>query len=478
MLMLIPIAATGCRSTEQEGLPTATPDIALLETRTEAQLAARLTAIAPSPTASPLPTDVPDTPVPTVEPTETPTPLPTGFVPPFVLVRGQPNEAANIVVPEWAEPASVLTHFTEPLSFYSVRWSQDGSRLYFVSSHDFAYSRGNERNVFAMRPDGAELAMITGENLPPEDAQGPFVVVRGRVTGAAGSCKVTAQGMAGLVDADGITGQFVLEGVPEQAAWVRAICQGDSITYQGSLDLNLAAAPGPVEIPVSAGGSGWRDVSSSPDGQRFVGTYYEWSLDDNDEVIYQLQGSLYDLDTGEYAVLEFPEGMTFHGASWSPDGERIVGGLSDEEKAYLWLWDTQGVSLGELLQVENPEDQILTIVRPVWSQDGAWIAYELHRWYWWANERFRTDLVVASADGQTVNPLVETEWGWHTTHLSWGSGAERVFFQYFQSEVDMGGLMPARADVFSVDVESRETTRWTEDGASYLPAVHPSADGF
>ena len=113
---------------------------------------------------------------------------------------------------------------------------------------------------------------------------------------------------------------------------------------------------------------------------RLVGTRYQWSLDEQGEVIYELQGVLYDLESGQYGTLEIPEGMSFHGGAWSPDGSRIVGGLSDEEAAYLWQWDPQGVSLGELYRIDNPEGHMLSIVRPVWSPGGTWLAVELQRW--------------------------------------------------------------------------------------------------
>ncbi|MHB1318667.1 MAG: hypothetical protein ACYCYF_08635, partial [Anaerolineae bacterium] len=155
LLALFCIAAAACTPPMAEATPT--PDIALLETRTEAQLAARLTAIAPVPTMSPTPTVGPPTPLPTPRATLTPTPVPTAFAPPLVIIHKLPNETHNVIVPAWAGTESVLTRFTEPVSIYSVRWTSDGQRLILVSSHDFAFSRSNERNVFVMRADGAEL---------------------------------------------------------------------------------------------------------------------------------------------------------------------------------------------------------------------------------------------------------------------------------------------------------------------------------
>jgi len=469
---LLSIILGGCAPAEAGTEPMATPDIALLETRTEMQLAARLTAIAPAPTPSPVPTHTSAAPQAERQATNTPTPPPVAFVPPLVIVSRSTNDAGNVVVPAWAGEEAVLTHFADPMSIYALRWTNAGDRLALVSSHDFAYSRDNERNLFLMRADGAELEMITGDYVAPEDAPGPFLTLQGRVEGSAGPCRVTAQGMGSLVDVDA-AGAFTLEGVPESAAWVRAVCQGDSVTYQGTTDLNLAEQAGPVVITVQPAGQGWRDVSFSPDDARLVGTRYQWSLDEQGEVIYELQGVLYDLESGQYGTLEIPEGMSYHGGAWSPDGSRIVGGLSDEEAAYLWQWDPQGVSLGELYRIDNPEDQMLSIVRPVWSPGGTWLAFELHRWYWWSGEKFRSDLWRIGPDGQNAAPVLEVEWGWHATHASWNAAEDTLFYQLYTSERDLGGLMPAEANIWSVSLETQAAVQLTEDGASYLPAVRP-----
>lgn len=469
------ILFAGCTAPES-GEITPTPDIALLETRTEAQLAARLTAIAPIPTATLTPTPAPPTPIPTPVPTLTPTLVPTVSAPPLVIVKELPNGSANIIVPDWAGEEVVLTHFIEPMSFGAVRWLPDGEHIGFTSSHDFVFSRDYENNVFVMRADGSEQRMVTGQYARPEDAVGPFVALAGRVEGASGFCRVTAQGMASLVDTDE-TGAFVIEGVSQEATWARAVCQGDVGILQGSVDLDLSGGAGEIVIAVSSGGQGWRDISFGPDGERFLGTHYQWRLDDAGEVVYELAGVLYDSATGEYGRLELPEGMAFHGAAWSPSGERIVGGLSDEETAYLWEWDAQGVSVGDLYRIENPEDQILTITRPTWSSDGSSIAFELHRWYWWSGQKFRTDLMTVDAEGQNASALVEAEWGWHATNPTWGMRGASVFYQLYASEIDLGGLMPERADIWSVNVESLETVHWTEDGGSFLPAVRPRPGG-
>ncbi|MGI6368330.1 MAG: TolB family protein [Anaerolineae bacterium] len=476
VLTLLLLAMAGCGQPSDDAEPTATPDIALLETRTEAQLAARLTAIAPEPT--PTATEVAPliTPEPTARPTATPTPAPTVMAPPLLIVNVLQNGSANIVVPGWAGVESVLTHYAETMSISALHWLAGSDLVTYVSSHEFAYSRTNETNVFSMRADGSEQHMITGQYLPPDQASGPFVSLHGRVEGAAGVCHVVAQGMASLVDTDD-TGAFVLEGVSQSAGWARAVCPQDERVYQGSVSIDAAVPDQEIVITVAPEGQGWRDASFAPDGQRFVGTFYRWKLDDQGEVRFELQGLLYDTAEGEYGRLEIPEGKTFHGAAWSPDGERIVGSLTDEEMAYLWQWDAQGASVGELYHMENSEEEVLTFMNAAWSADGAALAFEVHRWYWWSPEKFRTDLWRVDANGENASALLEVDWGTHATRPSWGAMGTTLFYQLSTSETDLGGLMPTEADIWAIKTDTMETVRWTEDGKSFLPAVRPDG-GF
>jgi hypothetical protein len=320
-----------------------------------------------------------------------------------------------------------------------------------------------------MRADGTGLTMVTGDYLAPDEALGPYVTISGRVEGAQGPCRVTAKGLGTSVETDAES-RYLLEGVSQTANWVRAVCPSEAGTYQGSAELT----PGAVEvaIPVALRGQGWRDISLAPDGQRYVATRYRWRQE-NGEIIYDVEGVIRDVEGNEYAILPLPEGMRFHGASWSPDGQRIVGGISDEESTYLWLWDANGVSIDGLYKMDNPEDQFLSFERPVWSPDGATVATELHVWYWWSGERFRTDLVRVSADGQTIAGVIQSDWGGHATHISWGSDGKSLFYQYHTSDTDTGDLIPASANIRSVPLDNPVATEWTTDGTSYLPAVRP-----
>lgn len=477
LIGLLGLAAVSC-APRMSDIVTPTPDYAALEALTEERLAARLTAQAPWPTETPTLTPTPLTPLappgesaPDVTPTPTATPVP----PVLVHVRKVENDITNIVAPsEGGGDDSILTYFPEPLSITALTWSKDGTWLAFASSHAFFRSRQYERNLFLMRPDGSELRMVTGEYMDPADAPGPYVELSGVVENGSGLCTVYAQGATNPVETDASQGYaYTLIGVSQAATWARAICQDGEATYQGDVDLNLAQTSQGIAIPVTATGQGWRDVSMAPDGVRLVSTLYQWERDEQGARTYTVRGALLNLETGELAWLEIPEGKSFQGADWSFDGERIVGGLADEEGAYLWQWDPLGKSVGSLVTLENPEDEYLTIVRPRWSPRETGIAFELHRWYWWGDPRFRTDLMLLKPGEETPTALVTSEWGQHATHASWAATGMVVFYQRQSVEGDIGPGLPAQADIWLVSLQDAASAPWTDDGASYLPAARP-----
>jgi hypothetical protein len=392
----------------------------------------------------------------------------------LVYVLKGANDTTNIIAPSiGAGDNGVLTHFPEALSIDALVWSKEGDWLALAGSHAFIRSRQNERNIFFMRPDGSELRMVTGEYLDPAHAPGPYVTLEGVVEGGSGVCRVIAQGAVSPVETDETQGfAFALTGVPQEAAWARAICQDGADTFQGDIDLALQAVE-PVAIPVQAKGQGWRDVSLAPDSLRLIGTFYEWELDEEGARRYRVRGAIYDLESNALSWLDLPEGMDYYGADWSFDGERIVGGLANEEAAYLWEWDAQGRSVGAMLTLDNPEDEFLTIVRPRWSPQDTGVVFELHRWYWWADPKFRTDLMLLEPDQEEPIPLVVSPWGQHVTHAAWAATGMVVFYQSYAQEGDIGPVLPPYADIWSVPIEEPTPAPWTDDGLSYLPAIRP-----
>ncbi len=480
LLALAALAVAACAPAIDAPL-TPTPDIAELEARTEERLAARLTAQAPLPTETPTPTPTVATPTPLFKPpspTATPRPTATPVAPAVVFVQKGQDQTTHVVAPGLnGGDNGVLTHFPEPLSIDALVWSKEAEWLAFAGSHAFIRSRNNERNLFLMRPDGSEMRMVTGEFLDPADAPGPFVVLEGAIEGARGVCRVMAQGAASPVGTDEEQEfAFVLTGVPQEALWARAICTDGADTLQGDIALDLEEEPNPIAIAVAAQGQGWRDVSLAPGSTRMVGTHYAWDLDEEGSRRYQVRGAIFDIESGEILWLETPEGMTFHGADWSFDGERIIGGLAGEDAAHLWEWQPTGESVGSMLSIDNPEDEILAIVRPRWSPRETGIVFELHRWHWWGDPRFRTDLMLLEPGQEDARELFISAWGHHATHAAWGASGKTVFYQSYTLEEDTSPGLPPYADIWYISIQEPEPGPWTDDGASYLPAVRPYAE--
>jgi len=173
------------------------------------------------------------------------------------------------------------------------------------------------------------------------------------------------------------------------------------------------------------------------------------------------------------AGLELPPEMILNGLDWSPTDDRLAGALTEESGTGLWLWNAQGALLGPLVEIPNPNEEILSAQNPAWSPDGSQVAFELRRWYWWGGNTYKTELMVVSADGKDLHPLVETDWGMHATAPSWSSDGGTVYYQLstgapeddFQSKMD--------GNIWSIDLPDSEPVHWTEGGASYLPAAHP-----
>ena len=447
------------------------PDHAALGTRP----ATGLTAKAPVATWRPNSTRVPSTRAagPSPMPSATPTPTAAASASRFLLayVRVGQNESANIVLYDQArEREEMLTHFTEPLSMVDLIWAVDAQWLAFVSAHDFIHSRRNERNVFLMRPDGTDLRMVTGEYLNPEEAPGPYAPLRGRVVGGKGSCLVCAQG-ASPVTADE-KGEFELLGVPVSAKWARAVCQDEELVLQG--DVDLAAAGGglaPVSIVVQPSGQGWRQVSLSGDGRTFGGTFYSWEAHQDGKREYLYRGLLCDLQGRHLRELPLPPGTTLMGLDWSPTSDAIAGALTGEKAAWLWLWEASGTSRGALLEIPNPESEILSAAHPAWSPDASQVVFELRHWFWWGERQHKTNLAVVSATGADLRTLVETEWGVHARHPSWTPDGSRVFYELSVEAPGEGPEHGAGGEIWSVAVAEPTPALWRGDGASYLPAA-------
>ena len=420
------------------------------------------TRVSPTPAASP-------TPVPSATPT--PTSSPEGTPSLLAYVRVGQDQAANVFLyDEAGDREEALTHFAEPLNMVDLTWAGDGEWLLFVSAHDFIHSRSNERNVFLMRPDGTDLRMISGEYVDPEEAPGPYASLRGRVVGGNGSCLVCAQG-ASPVTADE-KGEFELLGVSVSSSWVRAVCQVDGQVLQGDADLSAEGEVlAPVSVTVAPGGQGWRQASLSREGRTIGGTFYRWEADEEGERRYSHQGVLFDLQGRSRHELVLPPDTTLMGLDWSPTSDAVLGALTGEEAAWLWLWEGTGASRGALLEIPNPESEILSAAHPAWSPDGSLAVFELRHWFWWGERKRKTSLAVVSASGENLRILAETEWGVHARRPSWTADGSRVFYELSVEEQGEGPEHTTAGEIWSIAIAERTPTLWRGDGASYLPAA-------
>jgi Tol biopolymer transport system component len=475
VLLSISCAACG-RLTSASPKPT--PDYPALETRAAVELVARLTARAPTATPVPTPEEIEPTPTSPIVamPTMTITPEPAFFDPSTMLayVRQGADQATNIVMHDIGfRTEELLTHFVEPQNIHDLKWSRDGQWLIFISSHNFVRSRNGERNIFMIQPDGTGLRMITGAHIDPEQAPGPYVALRGTVTGAEGSCLVYAQGASSPITTNA-DGSFELGGVPVSARWARAVCQVEDRVRQGDVDLSAVGdAFGLVNIEVAARGEGWRSVSLSYDGTRLAAVHYTWSHNDEGERVYTYDGALYDLDGNLLGTLELPEGTTLISLDWSPVEDKLVGALRGAKSTSLWQWDVAGKSLGGLIEIEDAEDTILTAAHPVWSPDGSQVAFELRCQYWWGDAKYRTDLLLVPATGGEVRVLLESEWGVDARYPAWTADGSSLYYQVSEGEPGQSYLEKTTGSIWWLPIADPAPAPWASDGISYMPAAGP-----
>jgi len=444
-----------------------------------AKLAATLTAKAP-PTATRTPAPVRPTSTAVPRPTATPTLAiqtpESGEQLAYVRILG--DGSTNVAMSDEGQQSELLlTHFIEPQNMCDLDWQPDGQVLVFVSAHDFVHSRANERNVFVMRADGTGLRMVTGDYVDPQVASGPYVTLRGTVTGCAGAALVSAQGVPAPVATDA-TGAFELIGVPVSARWARAVCPGGPQVLQGDTDLALVEGENaPLSLEVHATGQGWTQAALAPDGITMAGVAYRWVLNVEGKQEQTGTAVLQNLATGESRELVLPEGADITSVVWAPTGEVLIGALTTSKGASLHRWDAQGNDLGELLALTNPDDTIYSIHDVTFSPAGDRLAFSRKSWDWWGEERYKTDVMVASADGQNPVVVVESEWGTAATHPTWTNDGQTLYYQ--SAAAGPGdGCAPAEGNILRVrlpaegmDIPAPEA--WRADNMSSLPAVRP-----
>ncbi len=479
--LCLALCCTACAQLYRD--PTPTPDYAALETRVASSLRATLTAKAPpTATRTATPTAEPSTPTPNLSQTPTLTPTSTDVPRDDLLAYVQQAEdgVMNVLLQNLGRNETTrLTHFLEQRHLYDLSWSKDGMWLIFVSAREFMYSRQNERNIYAMRADGTELRMITGDYMDPDTAPGPYVTLRGQIVGGQGACRVCAQGATSVVVSDE-DGRFVLPGVPASAAWARAVCQLNGDAWQGVVDLQLSATSDrEVTITMQPGGQGWSQASLSRDNSTLAGVYYLWAVNDEGERGYTTEGFLYDWSGTPAGVLEVPDDTTLTGVDWSPVADELVGTLVAEKTTWLWHWDAQGKSLGALLEMPNTERLILAAGNPAFSPDGDAIAFELRQWDWWEETERKTEVFVYRLGDGEATRLVETAWGEDALHPSWASNNQRIYYQLSTDGSGIEADSQTSGTLWSVTLDG-QTTRadWAIKEMSFFPAAHPLYSDF
>lgn len=478
LLATVCLALGACARPEVN--PTPTPDYPALETRVARVLGATLTAKAPTPTETARPTATPTTlppsPTSTATATSMPTPTPAPRGAQLAFAHSNQDLVDNVVLLDLdSSQERILTHMLESSNMRDISWSSDGEWLVFVSAHDYIRSHRNERNVFVVRPDGTELRMITGEYMDPNAAPGPYATVGGRIEPVGASCLVCAQGATSPVLANE-NGEFELSGVPSSASWVRAICSRGDETLQGDVALERTGEGfEPVVIPVVAAGRGWSQAALSADERHLAGVTYRWELE-GEAQRHRIEGVLVDLDTGEETPLDIPEDTTLGQLTWSRVGEGIVGSLTGEESTWLWQWGLDGTSIGPLVTITNTNQIIYSAIQPAWSPDGSQLALGLQHWFWWGENRYKTEIVLISPSVGVPIPIVTTEWGTHASHPTWSADGDTIYYQLTHGEPDADGWQATSGDIWRIllnDDTPGEPSPITSDGLSLLPAARP-----
>jgi len=470
------LLATACSKIQPS--PTPTPDYAALEAQVAQKLQGTLAVKAPTATPTLKPTRTATaTSAPSSTPTATsaPTALPTSVGPWLAWVRTSPEQPANIILYDIAQKKEEpLTRFVEPQNMSDVAWSKDGQWLIFVSAHDFIHSRNNERNIFIVRPDGTDLQMITGEYMNPDTAPGPYVTLRGQVTGVQTPCVVCAQGAVNPTTSDE-KGSFELAGVPLSAKWVRAVCQVNGATLQGDVDLKAAGdSLDPATIAVEPKGQGWSQAAMARDDKTVAGISYQWALDAEGKQQYTYKGVVLNVEGAHLSDIEIPAETTLNGLEWLPTQNELIGALSGEKSTLLWRWDAQGKSIGAFIEIPNEDREILSATSPMWSNDGSQLAFALRHWYWWDENKYKTEIVLVDVNGQNLRPLVQTDWGVDATHPSWSIDGALVYYQLSTGAPGDDFRSKNNGNILAVAVAGdTPPIPVTDDDASYLPAARP-----
>jgi TolB protein len=226
----------------------------------------------------------------------------------------------DILVMRPGEPARLLTHGEG--ANYIPRWSPDGRSIAFVST------RSGYEELYVMNADGTGVAEITR--------------LRGFINGV--SWSPDGAHIAFASSAAGLTGPLGVIHSPS--------------------DIYVARADGKGARRLTFDGGGNSQPVWSPDGSRILftsdlgGPYQVWVMTSDGSAQHPLTSVSQNGSPG-----------------WSPDGTQIVFNserdYSGGYKGAIYLMDADGRGQRRLVDGEG--------VRPSWSRDGQWIAFESGR---------------------------------------------------------------------------------------------------
>lgn len=366
--------------------------------------------------------------------------------------------------------SSRWTQLTDhPADDFEARWSPDGERLTFTST------RGGNKDVWVMRlSDGALTRLTTSpheDEYPAWSPDGETIVYTGGPWGGREFFTVPAEGgpIRSLTPRPGRVGACAFEPGGDTLVCHRYdLGTGDVIRVW--LDGEMApltigqpwdykptpsgdgawiafsrAVDGPAHVAVMpAAGGRVRQLTDSPFDDRWP----TWSRDGHTLLFHRLvdQGTglrLYDRRTGETRELVDPAQAPLQG-SLHPDGTRAVFCALDGNRRVL---KTVDLHAGAVRILDTGADEACF---PRFSPDGDRIAFV-------ARDTDRWEVSVARADGTGRVALTEGAPGLRGLDgpVDWSPDGTQVVFH--------GDTEPFEADLYTVDVETRELANLTRD---------------
>jgi TolB protein len=307
----------------------------------------------------------------------------------LAFVSGQGGYAVDTVNPDGTE----RTDFTDPVGQdydSSPQWAPDGSRLAFLR-YTILGRQSPDYRLMVADAQGQTATMLTGDLSVADPVWSPrgtsiaFVVV-----GDDGSMDIF------VVNADGTSLRRLTDnpGHDISPSWSP---NGESIVYEAEVD-------GTYEIyGIAADGSRQVRLTNNPgyDGQP------SWSPDGKKIAFLSERGGETDIYTmnpdgsGQTRIVDLADDR-FGPLSWSPDGSTLAFQAFDPDSNWdVWIADAKGVAVARA--TDQPGDE----TGPVWSPDGAYLAYAASQQGGFTVEHSGTsDIYIMKSDGSSSSRIV------------------------------------------------------------------------